>query len=196
MVPWLDAAVNLFEYLARAQQLKAPPPRTDSSSPTTARSPGSPTFPTTGRSRRRTQAVTGAGLPLLVIEPQHPRWCRLEPDESFRAWLEEPLDEPAVTPVLRSSVPGPGSLDYLHVARKGRTIPWVSLDEAPEVQDAYDAWLPAWEAWAEQELLDRPVRDLYGELFSTYTPAAALKSWSVGCLAWTPEGHPRVRATC
>lgn len=51
--------------------------------------------------------------------------------------------------------------------------------------------------WANQELLDRPVRAAYGELFSAYVAATGNSETlelvvGVGCLAWNPPSHPTV----
>lgn len=193
----LDAAVNLFEYLARAQQLKTTPARTTDS----YANDGSVTwFADLPHHQAIATAHRGGDpepdAPLLVID-RVPRVPVPDPDEAFKAWLEEPFDDPANMPVLRSSVPAHLAPECAARREEGPDDP-VTLDEAPEVREAFRAWLPTWEAWAEQEIRDRPVRDLYGELFSTYVTAGSRLEdlelvLGVGCLAWTPEGHPRVR---
>lgn len=195
--PRLDAAVNLFAYLARAQQLKTTPPRTTES----YSNDGSVNwFADLPHHRAIATAHRGGDpepdAPLLVID-RLPRVPVPEPDESLRAWLEEPFDDPATSPTLRASVPAHVAPNHA-ARREERQDDPVTLDEAPEVLEAFRTWLPIWESWAEQELLDRPVRDLYGELFSTYVTASSRLEelelvLGVGCLAWTPEGHPKVR---
>lgn len=195
--PRLAAAVSLFEYLARAQQLKTTPPRTTES----YSNDGSVTwFADLPRHRAVVSAHRNGDpepdAPLLVID-RVPRVPVPDPGESLRVWLEEPFDEPTSSPRLRSSVPAHLAPEYA-ARREERQDDPVGLDEAPEILEALGEWLPNWQSWAEQELLDRPVRDLYGELFSTYVTAGSrLEEFElvvgIGCLAWMPEGHPRVR---
>ena len=68
----------------------------------------------------------------------------------------------------------------------------------PELAAPYEQWLLHWRIWAARERLDRPVRTLYGELFSLYklstgSPEQLELLAGIGCLAWRPPDHPPVR---
>jgi hypothetical protein len=195
--PRLDAAVNLFEFLARAQQLKATPPRTIDA----YAKDGSVTWFSDLPAHRAIVAAHRGGdpepdSPLLVID-RVARMAPPEPDDQLRNWLTEPLDDPDNPPALRDSVPAHLAGDAASW-QAGREEERVTIDEVPEVQNGYETWFPAWQAWAEQEQADRPVRDLYGQLFSTYVTAGTRQEelelvLGVGLLAWAPECHDRVR---
>ncbi|MFP5346668.1 MAG: AAA domain-containing protein, partial [Actinomycetes bacterium] len=195
--PRLEAAVNLFEFLGRAQQLKTSPPRTTDAY---ARD-GSVTWFHDLPSHRAITTSHRAGnpdpeAPLLVID-RVPRVAAPQPDGRIRAWVTEPLDDPNSPPTLRNTVPARLAPEVAST-REGREHEPVALEDVPEVRDGFAAWLPTWQAWAEQERADRPVRDLYGQLFSTYVTAGNRQEelelvLGVGCLAWAPAGHDRVK---
>ena len=74
----------------------------------------------------------------------------------------------------------------------------VRLEDHPEIEASFEAWLEGWDLWAEAELEDTPVRELYAELFSTYVKATGHPEelelvLGIGCLAWQPAGHVAVR---
>lgn len=192
--PLVDQAVRLFEFLARTQQLKTSSPRTVDS----YQREGSILWLGDLPDHPAVLAAHRGGDPepddaLLTIE----RVARLDPpapDELLTAWLNGPLDNPERPPELRESisvVDEEASADAPHARH-------VRVDECPAVREHYDRWLEHWQTWADQELVDRPVRALYGDLFSTYTISAGRPEEfelvvGIGCLAWLPTGHPAVR---
>jgi hypothetical protein len=81
----------------------------------------------------------------------------------------------------------------------GRPIAHVEYrDDRPDLAELFSEWLRAWQAWSDEERRARPVRDLYGELFSIYINALGHAEelelvLGVGCLAWSPTDHPLVQ---
>ena len=66
-----------------------------------------------------------------------------------------------------------------------------SLEEHPEILDAFVEWLSEWEAWAEREKASKPTRELYQRLYiAREMVAAESQEWElvlgVGRLRWTP----------
>lgn len=134
--------------------------------------------------------------------------------DGYRAvhWLADLPDHPAVTAAHRGE---PGPVDpVLTVDRLPRVPPpepdglrldpWDDPDhpppppEDPAARERYDAWLGAWQAWAERERADRPVRACYGRLFATFVAATGNPEelevvLAAGCLVWAPAEHPEVR---
>ncbi|BCL16044.1 AAA domain-containing protein [Micromonospora sagamiensis] len=191
----VDRAKRLFRYLAHAQQLRDRPPQTVDSYPTVLWLADLPHHPAVATAHR-------AGDP----EPESPilsigRVARAAPPdvgELLARWLNGPLDDPRRPPVLRTGI----TLLEEATADDDPDAPVPSrslaLDDHPEVTEAYDGWLVGWETWAEQEQRDRPVRDLYGQLFKAYTVATGNPEeyelvLGAGCLSWRPDGHPPVR---
>ncbi len=194
--PLVRRATRLFEFLARVQQLKTTSPRTvdvyrregmvlwlaDVPPHDAARCAGRDGDP---------ESVDAVLTVDRVVRPAPPA-----PDGDLAPWLSEPLDDPDRTPELRSriSVPDPEAspVDGVEKTRQ------LSLDELPEIRRNFAAWLSRWQVWARQDLVDRPVRDLYGELFSTYMsvtshPEELELVVGVGCLSWAPPGHHQVK---
>ena len=192
--PRVDRAVRLFEFLGRVQQLKANPPRTtdtyerDGAVLWLADLPQHPAVWSAGRGGDPEQ-----GDPLLTVD----RVSHLEPPVptvAIMPWLEGEIDDPDHRPTLRESIavpviePTPGSAGTERL----------EIEDHPEVQGVYDTWLVDWQAWADQELADRPARRYYGDLFSTYVSATTHPEElelvvALGCLVWTPPGRRPVR---
>lgn len=194
----LERAKNLFEFLARVQQLKSTPTRT------------------TDAYERDGKVVWFADLPhhRAVLsshrggdpDPESPmftvdRVARVgppEPDDLLRPWVTGALDDPEVAPGLKETLPAVRVPHLVPVAADDAGDDVVHLADHPELGDAFEVWLETWRAWAAIELEDRPVRDLYGDLFSTYVKATGHPEelelvLAVGCLAWRPENHLPVR---
>jgi DNA polymerase III delta prime subunit len=172
----------LFEFLARAQQLKNQPPRTvdayrrDGAVLWLAELPSHPAV----RAAHRAEDP-GPDEPLLSID-RVPRLDPPIPDESLAPWLSGPLDDPDTPPQPRSTTEFGG----------------VSVEAPAEVRERADAFLALWQEWAERELSNRAVRVAYSELFSAYVTVSGNPEdlevvTGTGCLAWTPAGHPTVR---
>jgi very-short-patch-repair endonuclease len=195
--PLVERAVRLFEFLGRTQQLKGQPPRTVE----TYQREGSvlwlgdlPDHPAVAVAHRGGDPGPEDGL--LSID----RVPRLEPPlprETLREWLTGALDDPDRAPELRGTITeadedDANDADGPAVSRR------ISIDDRPEIREEYDEWRIRWQAWADQERLDRPVRTIYGQLFSTYVTASGNPEQfelvvGVGCLTWTPPGHPVVK---
>jgi very-short-patch-repair endonuclease len=196
--PRVDRALRLFEFLGRVQQLKTKPPRTIDA----YLRDGSVLWFIDLPEHPAVHSVHRIGEPepedvLLTIE----RVPRLDPPvggEDLVAWLDGAIDDPDAPPALREQITFQdldGEPDPVTGRVPSRTL---ALADPPDVQDQFDRWLPAWKTWAAKELQDRPVRELYGSLFSTYVAASGHPEElelvaGVGCLAWHPSGQPAVR---
>lgn len=113
-------------------------------------------------------------------------------DEDLRPWLLGRLDEPTDPPRLGETV----ASRLLGDRRGGTDV--VSVDDVPGVRDSFENWYARWRAWAEQEELNRRVRDTYQRLFSAYQTATGNPEsfelvLGVGCLGWHPDGHEPVK---
>lgn len=192
--PLVDRALRLFEFLGRAQQLKTNPPRTietyerDGAILWLADLPHHPAIHSAARGGDPMPGDT-----LLTVD----RVSRLDPpdpDEALARWLDGQLGDPDHPPVLRESIVVPGIDPKPDEAATER----LEIADQPNVRKLYDDWLTDWEGWADQELRDRPARQYYGDLFSTYVTATAHPEElelvaALGCLVWTPPGHLPVR---
>lgn len=172
--PVVDRAVRLFEYLGRVQQLKANPVRTvegylrDGSVLWLKDVPAHHAV-TSGLAQDEPEA----DAPLLVLD-RVPQREVPAPDDVLGPWLDGPVEDPGRAPALRDA------------------------DERPELGERYERWLAEWREWADMELRDRPVRRLYGDLFTTYLAATSHPEelelvTGLGCLAWASPGHLPVR---
>lgn len=166
--PLVERAVRLFEFLGRAQQLKSRPPRTVDAHPTVLWLGDLPRHPAVG-----VPEDPQPDDPALVVD-RVPRTDPPPVDDALRPWLDGPTDDPGRPPQLRDD------------------------PERPDLDGPFAAWLDGWRAWAERELVDRPVRSLYGELFSAHVAQAGRPEelelvLGVGCLTWTPPDHEPVR---
>jgi hypothetical protein len=129
--------------------------------------------------------------PLLVVDRLPASAVPLVPI-GLASWLEGPTDNENGEPGLCESIPNPKPL-----ADDGSDVE-LALKDHPDVQEAHELWQPQWAAWAQTERADRPVRDLYGSLFSTYVKVSSHSEeleliLGIGCLAWSPADHPRLR---
>lgn len=128
-------------------------------------------------------------------------------------WLDSLPDHPAVVSahrgdpdpeadivtierVARRDPPPPDELEpWLHGWRNIDTTPRLADDAPEELAEQYVSWLVHWQAWAERERVDRPVRACYGQLFAAYVAASGNPEElelvvGVGCLAWS---EPKVQ---
>lgn len=197
--PLVDRAVRLFEFLARAQQLKQKPPRTldayqrDGSVLWFADLPEHPAVTSAHRGGDPEPADA-----LFSLD----RVPRLDPpalDDALTKWVNGALDDPAEPPWLRDAIQVPiDASQHGYDQAEGQPSRELRIDDQPEVRDRYEQWRDRWEIWAEQERIEAPVRTLYRELFSTYVRATGHPEElelvvGVGCLAWHPADHPAVR---
>ena len=194
----LERAKNLFEFLARAQQLKVSPPRTTDAY---AREGQVIWFADLPEHHAVSSAHRGGDpeldAPLFAVD----RVARIEPPDPIDPllpWVAGALDDPQTVPLLRETVPATRVPDLEPRITDDGPEELVRLEDHPELQEDFNGWLEGWNAWAETEIEDRPVRELYGELFSTYVRASGHPEelelvLGVGCLAWKPDDHAPVR---
>jgi len=182
---YVDKAVRLFTFLAKAQQLRqAPVSDIDA--------------------YRRDGAVHWLGdLP----EAETVRWGA----ESGQGWDQGPLlsidrliptDPPRVPATLLGWITG-NTLDPLQRPGLAESRPAPDgtperCEDHPDVARAFDTWVAKWDAWAEVYVREQPVRDAYAELFKLYVQTTQKSEelellLGVGLLAWAPDGHERMR---
>jgi very-short-patch-repair endonuclease/DNA polymerase III delta prime subunit len=182
-----EQALRLFEFLGRAQRLKASSPASVES----YRRDGMVLWLAEAPEHEAVRcAYSGGdpqpGDPLLVID-RVPKTDPAQPGEELAPWLAGPLDDPGREPQLRREIPAAEAETELR-----------RIEDFPEIPQRYRDWLVGWRAWAERELADRPVREYYTELFQARGTAVGRPEEfelvaGVGLLAWAPEGHPQVK---
>ncbi len=186
-----DRARRLFEFLAAAQRLRYAPVRSvesyerDGDVFWLGTLPAHPAIETPVG-----QDTLPPDTPLLVVR-RVPASEAPNPPEEVAPWVDGEYDDPEHPPRLRDSrrvLTEEGPLE-------GETE-W--LADHPEIGFARDSWRSAWVDWAERELRDRPARALYKKLFSAYSAVSSQPEdmelvLGVGCLAWAPPEHDRVR---
>lgn len=188
----LDRAVRLFEFLARVQQIKTRTPRTveayerDGDVIWLDSLPSHPAINTVHR-------VGGVdpGDAMLTVE-RVPRLAPPSPPEAVAPWLVEQIDDPETEPslVLERAV------DVEDGDESSTAVEPERLEDNPDVIAGHNRWLPTWRAWAAHELESRPVRAVYGRLFSIHITAVSHPEelevvCGIGCLGWQPEQHDR-----
>lgn len=187
-----DRGRRLFEFLAQAQMLKSTPARTTDAylrEGSVLWMQDLPLHPAISSAHRT--AEPEAEQPLLTVH-RIPALTAPEIPPPLRPWLDGPGDAADSEPMLRDRIPHPeaGSSEEADAE-------W-TLEDHPDVQELYELWHPKWAAWADKERTDRPVRDQYTNLFSTYVKVTAHPEelelvLGIGCLAWEPPQHPPVR---
>ncbi len=184
---------RLFEFLARAQMLKTSTPRTidayvrDGSVLWMGELPDHAAVTSAHRT-----AEPEAEQPLLTVDrmPAPVPAPLILP--SLALWLDDQGEDENREPQLQESIPNPGM-----VSDDGSDA-HLTIEDHPDVRDAFRLWQPQWAAWAEKERADRAVRDLYAGLFATYVkvtnhPEELELILGIGCLAWMPPGYQPVR---
>jgi very-short-patch-repair endonuclease len=114
--------------------------------------------------------------------------------------LDGSWDNPDAAPRLRESI-GEARHDAPEESPEDRSqneVRRVALDDVPEIRDMHARWAARWAMWAERELADQPARAVYNNLFSVHVAVAGHVEElelvvAVGCLSWSPAGHPVVR---
>lgn len=187
----VDRGVRLFQFLARAQQLRA------ASTPTTERyerdgavhwlsrfaAHDAIRVAACGDTRQEPDDATVVSIRriLKVTPPALP--------DKIVGWVEGDLTS-AKEPILRDRRPLSETDQDPAV---GDAQGFEHLDDRPDVQAVFDAWLADWRAWAEKEKADRPARDLYEKLFRTHMAAVQHGEemelvLGAGLLSWNPDG--------
>ena len=138
---------------------------------------------------RDTRELSGDDAPDEVwIEIRKPHPARPpEPPELVRAWVrrDQLADSSLELPELFPAIPGESADDSQ-----------IRLEDYPELEKAWDAYIVGhWWPWAEQDLREQAVRDVYTELFSMFQRQQRLGEsfevvFGLGFLSWTaPDGH-------
>lgn len=179
-----DRGRRLFEFLARAQLMRNSPARSTASYDQVLWMRDLPSHPQLQAVHH--QLAPEPGTPLLTID-RIPALAVPEVPAVLRAWLEGPTDVPDSEPVLRESIPNPKPQ-----AEDGSDA-HLRLNDQAQVVRAYTGWLQSWRAWAQQEQVDRPIRELYQVLFSMYVKVTTHNeelelTLGTALLAWAPNG--------
>lgn len=183
-----DRAKRLFQFLSRAQQLKT------ASVPTTDRYvrdgavhwlhalPVHPAISLAGRDIET--AEDGFVLSCGRVEKSDPP----EPPAELDGWIVGDPNRPEADPQLRIERVAGREWD----ADAGRGIDRLERSaDRPELRSAFEQWRESWSRWAEREAVDRPVRDLYAQLFRTHVTAGSRAEETelilgAGLLQWNP----------
>ncbi|WP_431842197.1 AAA domain-containing protein [Calidifontibacter indicus] len=186
-----NRAKRLFEFLARAQEMK------------------------TARVRTFDGYASGAGSVLWLAEaPVHEAVIVAHRDDAddddgrlvLSVERVAKVDPPQPPSSLRGLVTSWARADDLpQIIHQPATRNPSSVDayttneDVPgHVRDEYDLWLKSWRTWADQEQRDAPVRAYYEKLFSTHVQINGRSEefefvLGVGLLAWCPDQHVPVR---
>lgn len=203
-MPLVERARNLFEFLRRVQELKTTSP---CMLDTYQRDGAVLWLADTPEHHAVTAAHRGGDPapddPLLTVDrlarPNPPT-----PEGELARWLTEPPDDPERPPELCEAISVTdaesenSTAEDQYLVEDESVSGTCTLEENPDIRERYRIWLAEWQVWAEQELRDRPVRELYGELFAAYVRATGSPEdlelvAGVGCLAWRPPDHQPVK---
>lgn len=182
----LQRAKNLFDFLARAQQLRTAVTRDVENYDTTIWFSTLPHHAAV-RAAHRSPAAE-ADEPLLVVERVQ-RFDPPAPDADLARWIAGDLTKPATEPTLRERVLEPSA------PHSGdATATYELLADHPDLPLRFDAWLATWRAWAKRDVADAEVRTLYRELFALHVSSSTRPEefelvLGVGCLTWKPAAH-------
>ena len=187
----LQRATNLFEFLARSQQLRETPQRTTAAYDETYW-PGE--FPDHGAiSSTHRSAAPEPDEPIFQID-RVPHREPLAPSDPVSQWLVGDLADPDAAIEVVSSL-AKECVPHLQAPDGDTEVP---LANHPTLEAEVSGFLAGWRQWAAQERHDLPARELYGRLFSTYQTVTVHAEQfelvlGVGLLAWQPENHDPVR---
>jgi REase_MTES_1575/AAA domain len=194
----LAKAINLFEFLARAQELRTTPVRTTES----YERDGAVIWLGDRAAHPAIECVTQRGDPELeagvLTVPRIPRLEPPAPPHELRPWLDGDLDNPHTAVSLRDELPADRALRGEFITEVIEIDAVAPLWANPDVQRCFDDWMSRWRTWAEQQLIDEPVQVLYGQLFAIHIQVAAHPEEfeliaGTGCLAWEPRDAEAVR---
>lgn len=187
----LDRTRGLFEFLRACQQLKITPIRSVESYERDGAVIWLDSLPDHPAVSRHLGEDPGVDDPLFQID-RVPSSEPPRPGQLLVEWVDGPVDKLGNPPTLRDSIsvaPDDGSDE----------TDWIEqlLVDHPEVSEAFGIWMTEWLAWAERERQDKPVRDVYLDLFRVHgISSAQAESFElvlgVGYLVWQPEGHDEV----
>ncbi|SFT34738.1 Protein of unknown function [Actinopolyspora lacussalsi subsp. righensis] len=192
--PLADRARRLFQFLGEAQRLRTTPIHTVEKYQSVRWTSEIPEHP----------AVSLAGRDSDPAESEHvlsverlPKQDPPQPSTRLAEWLDGSVDDPAETPRLRDTVPTT-TAPTTERGNDERGAERLRREDHPEIDEDHEDWLADWHSWAERELADRPVRELYNELFGTYTeignnPESLELVLGIGCLSWQPDSRTRIK---
>ncbi|MGJ7909026.1 AAA domain-containing protein [Actinopolyspora sp. H202] len=192
--PLADRARRLFQFLGEAQRLRTTPIHTVEkyqSARWTSQIPEHPAVSLAGRDSDPTESGH-----VLSVE-RLPKQAPPQPSALLAEWLGGSIENPAEAPRLRETVPA-ASAPRTERGDDERGAERLRREDHPEIDEAYEDWVEDWSSWAERELADRPVRELYNELFGSYTelgnnPESLELVLGVGCLSWQPDSRTRIK---
>ena len=187
----LDRARNLFEFLARTQQLRETPQRTTSAFEEVYWFGELPEHEALD-SAHRASAPEPAD-PFLHID-RVPRHDPPIPTPAVGPWLVGATTNYDADLTAAKCLPVDMVPNLIATARDGN----VWLSDHPHLDVEVSRFLTAWQTWATTERHDAPARELYGQLFSTHQTLTAHAEQfelvlGVGLLAWKPSDHDPVR---
>ncbi|MDP8931418.1 MAG: AAA domain-containing protein [Actinomycetota bacterium] len=200
--PLLQRASRLFEFLTKVQQLTNRPVRhVDTYG---ERGGAVVWFHQLPNNDAVSAATHGAdpepGEPVLTLD-RTPRQDPPIPGEDLTPWIVGGVDDPDTEPQLKDRAVLPPDSEAARNGDADLPATVLRLEEHPDIQDEFLAWLEDWEAWAAHERAARPVRDLYNEVFRAHlNHENAPEEWEavigIGALAWQPEQHDPVLRHC
>ncbi len=186
-----DRAKRLFQFLARAQELKTQRVRSCES----YTKDGSVQWLVDAP---RHDAVTVAGRDGFGLEDAHdglvisvrrvPKAPSPPVPPALVDWVV-PSGDSTTEPQLLTVAAGQ---DDGHARTKAR------LEQHPAVEAAFNAWMEKWRRWADADQRDQPARDFYENLFRVNARTTGLGEerefvLGVGLLSWSPSNHPSVK---
>lgn len=161
-----------------------------------------------GNMPQESDCVSGAwvdgyeqGDPWLEVRKQ-----RLVPaptlPEAIRPWVDDKAFRQAseVIPPLRATI---FALDDEADLEEGESPPLVerTIEDCPEVTEAYESYRPSWEAWASEYIRRDKIQQVYAELFRLHTQVRKQGEivevvLGLGLLDWRAGGGVRIRRHC
>lgn len=191
--PLVDKAVRLFNFLAKAQRLKERPIRDVEKYKRDGMVYWLNELPAHS-AVQWVQDASDLGEPVLTID----RLEKADPPEVpnlIKDWVDGEGLTPEKRPTLRTQIVD-GTVydeDADRIVNK-----MVSLDERHDVADEYVQWISRWDAWAEQERANAPVRKAYKAMHRAHVTSSQNAEefelvLALGLLAWNKEPHEPVR---
>ena len=186
----LIRARRLFEFLTRAQELRAPRVRDVGSYEYVLWLGNLPDHESVSHSSDTSQhgreVVTLARVQRSPA-PTAPR--------DVAPWIASAVDQPNATPALTASRPS-GTHGTRPPSDHDSAEVW--LADHPEIEGSFQTWLPEWRRWAERERNELQLQEIYKELFNAYVKTTSRSDeyeLVIGtvCLAWHPAGDQPVR---